>query len=65
MPTSIDPVIELPRPSDFTPALVLSARSLTANLDEMIRIAGRPSRLRPHCKTTNARSHAIELAKGL
>lgn len=35
----------------LTPALVIFRPLLEHNLDEMIRLAGGPERLRPHCKT--------------
>ena len=35
----------------ISPALVVFRETLDENLDEMVRIAGDPSRLRPHCKT--------------
>jgi D-threonine aldolase len=50
----------------FTPALVLFREILEENLDRMIRIAGAPSRLRPHCKTHKMPAVTrIELAKGI
>jgi D-threonine aldolase len=50
----------------FSPALVLFREILDENLDEMIRIAGRASRLRPHSKTHKmAAITKIELAKGI
>ena len=35
----------------ITPALVVYLELVEQNLDEMVRIAGDPARLRPHCKT--------------
>lgn len=50
----------------FSPALVLFREILDENLDEMIRIAGHASRLRPHSKTHKmAAITKIELAKGI
>jgi D-serine deaminase-like pyridoxal phosphate-dependent protein len=52
--------------SIYSPALVLFREILDENLDEMIRIAGHPSRLRPHSKTHKmAAITKIELAKGI
>jgi D-serine deaminase-like pyridoxal phosphate-dependent protein len=67
MPTLIDPRYRIADTSRIiTPALVLFREILDENLDEMIRIAGRPSRLRPHCKTHKmAEVTKIELAKGI
>jgi D-threonine aldolase len=67
MPTVIDPRYRIADTSRiFTPALVLFREILEANLDEMIRIAGRPTRLRPHCKTHKMPAVTrIELAKGI
>jgi D-threonine aldolase len=50
----------------FSPALVLFREILDENLDEMIRIAGHASRLRPHSKTHKmAAITKIELGKGI
>lgn len=50
----------------FTPGLVLFRDIVDENIDEMIRIAGRPSRLRPHSKTHKmAAVTQLELAKGI
>ena len=50
----------------ITPALIVYRELLEANLDHMIRIAGDPARLRPHCKTHKMREVTqIELAKGI
>jgi D-serine deaminase-like pyridoxal phosphate-dependent protein len=67
MPTSIDPRYRIAETDQIlTPALVLFREILDANLDEMIRIAGGPSRLRPHCKTHKMSAVTrIELAKGI
>src|SRR5690554_4870970 len=35
----------------FSPAFVVFREALESNLDKMIALAGRPERLRPHCKT--------------
>lgn len=35
----------------FSPGLVIFRELLTSNLNEMVRIAGGPENLRPHCKT--------------
>lgn len=35
----------------FSPALVIFTEVLNANIAEMVRVAGDPNRLRPHCKT--------------
>ena len=49
-----------------TPALVIFREILGANLAEMVRIAGSPSRLRPHCKTHKMREVIeLELAAGV
>lgn len=37
--------------SIITPALVVFREVMESNLAEMIRVAGQPARLRPHCKT--------------
>ncbi len=67
MPISIDPRYQIADTSGiYSPALVLFREILEANVDEMIRIAGRASRLRPHCKTHKMPAVArIELAKGI
>ena len=50
----------------FTPALIVFRELLEQNLDAMIRIAGRPDRLRPHCKTHKIAEIAqLELARGI
>jgi D-threonine aldolase len=40
----------------FSPGLVVFAELVEQNLREMIRIAGSPARLRPHCKTHKMRA---------
>ncbi len=67
MPISIDPRYQIADTSGiYSPALVLFREILEANVDEMIRIAGRASRLRPHCKTHKMPAVArIELSKGI
>lgn len=50
----------------ITPALIVYADLVESNIDEMIRIAGNPARLRPHCKTHKMREVAeLELARGI
>ncbi|MEX2175321.1 MAG: D-TA family PLP-dependent enzyme [Pirellulaceae bacterium] len=50
----------------FSPALVIFRDLVEANLDEMIRVAGSPARLRPHCKTHKIREVAqMQLARGI
>ncbi len=44
----------------ISPAMVVFRDRLLANIDAMIRIAGDPSRLRPHCKTHKTRE-VVEL----
>jgi D-serine deaminase-like pyridoxal phosphate-dependent protein len=52
---------ELPSPS-----LLVYPKLIERNLDAMIRIAGSPERLRPHCKTHKMREIvAMQLARGL
>jgi D-serine deaminase-like pyridoxal phosphate-dependent protein len=52
--------------SIITPALVLFRDLIVANIEEMIRVAGRPERLRPHCKTHKMREVAqLELERGI
>ena len=48
----------------FSPGLVIFRELLEHNLAEMIRIAGGPERLRPHCKTHKTRE-IIEMEIGL
>jgi len=50
----------------FTPALIVFPELVERNLESMIRIAGRPDRLRPHCKTHKiAEVTGLELARGI
>jgi len=50
----------------ITPALIVFQDILEQNIVEMIRIAGNPSRLRPHCKTHKMREVArLELERGI
>ncbi|MBI3865888.1 MAG: D-TA family PLP-dependent enzyme [Planctomycetia bacterium] len=50
----------------ISPGLVVFRELLEANLDTMIRIAGSPARLRPHCKTHKmAQVTRLELARGI
>ena len=50
----------------LSPSLVIFCDLVEANLAEMIRIAGSPSRLRPHCKTHKMREVIeLELARGI
>lgn len=50
----------------LSPSLVVFRDLVESNLAEMIRIAGSPDRLRPHCKTHKMREVAeLELARGI
>jgi len=50
----------------ITPAIVLYREMVEANLDRMIKIAGNPNRLRPHCKTHKTKQIVqMELARGI
>ena len=50
----------------ISPALVVFRETLEDNLDEMIRIAGDPARLRPHCKTHKmTQVVALQLERGI
>lgn len=50
----------------FTPAMLVFRELLEQNLDTMVRIAGRPDRLRPHCKTHKiAEIVRLELDRGI
>ncbi|HEV7999679.1 MAG TPA: D-TA family PLP-dependent enzyme, partial [Planctomycetaceae bacterium] len=50
----------------LSPSVVLFRELLDQNIDLMIRLAGSPDRLRPHCKTHKmAEVTRIELAKGI
>lgn len=52
--------------SIVSPALVVFRETLDANLDEMVRVAGGPERLRPHCKTHKMREVIeLQLARGI
>ena len=52
--------------SIITPALIVFRETVEANIDEMIRIAGRPERLRPHCKTHKMRETTrLQLDRGI
>ncbi len=50
----------------ITPAIVLYREMVEANLDRVIKIAGNPNRLRPHCKTHKTRQIVqMELVRGI
>ncbi len=50
----------------YSPGLVVFLETLRRNLEEIIRIAGGPSRLRPHCKTHKTRQIIeLQLAAGI
>ena len=50
----------------ISPGLVLFRDLIEANLDRMIRMAGSPERLRPHCKTHKMREVIeLQLARGI
>lgn len=50
----------------FTPALIVFRELVEQNLATMLRIAGGPARLRPHCKTHKiAEVIELELARGI
>ena len=50
----------------FTPQLVVYPERIEANIDEMIRIAGTPDRLRPHVKTYKCREIIeLQIARGI
>ena len=50
----------------LSPSLVIFRDLVESNIAEMIRIAGSPQRLRPHCKTHKMRQVAeLELARGI
>ena len=52
--------------SIITPALVVYRDLVERNIDEMIRVAGRADRLRPHCKTHKMRAVAeMGLRRGI
>lgn len=50
----------------ISPGMVVFFELVEKNIDEMIRIAGNPNRLRPHCKTHKMREMAVlELQRGI
>src|SRR5262245_35559930 len=50
----------------LSPGLVIFRDQVEKNLDEVIRVAGSPSRLRPHCKTHKMREICqMQLARGV
>src|SRR4051794_29263262 len=50
----------------ITPSLIIFREILETNIDEMIRVAGHPDRLRPHCKTHKMiEVTEIELERGI
>jgi len=50
----------------LSPGLVVFRDLVEQNLDEMIRVAGSPARLRPHCKTHKMREITqMQLARGI
>jgi D-serine deaminase-like pyridoxal phosphate-dependent protein len=50
----------------ISPALVVFRELVERNIDEMVRIAGDPRRLRPHCKTHKmAEVTQLELSRGI
>jgi D-serine deaminase-like pyridoxal phosphate-dependent protein len=50
----------------LSPGLVIFRDLVEQNLDEMIRVAGSPARLRPHCKTHKMREITqMQLARGI
>ena len=50
----------------ISPALVVFRETLAENLSEMVRIAGDPARLRPHCKTHKmSQVVALQLESGI
>jgi len=50
----------------LSPGLIVFRDLVEKNLDEMIRVAGSPARLRPHCKTHKMREIAeLQLARGI
>jgi D-threonine aldolase len=52
--------------SIFSPALIVFRDLVEKNLDEIVRIAGSPARLRPHCKTHKMREIIeLQLARGI
>jgi D-serine deaminase-like pyridoxal phosphate-dependent protein len=63
----MDPIYHVADTSEIiTPAMVVFRDLVEANLREMIRIAGDPARLRPHCKTHKMPAVTkLELAAGI
>jgi len=58
----VNPNYTIENASDIiTPALVLFREAMQRNIETMIRIAGDPARLRPHCKTTKMKEVVHEL----
>jgi D-serine deaminase-like pyridoxal phosphate-dependent protein len=52
--------------SIISPALVIFRDVVEKNLDEMVRVAGSPARLRPHCKTHKMREIVqMQLGRGI
>src|SRR5262249_60994066 len=50
----------------LSPGLVIFRDLVEQNLDEMIRVAGSPARLRPHCKTHKMREITqMQLVRGI
>jgi D-serine deaminase-like pyridoxal phosphate-dependent protein len=50
----------------LSPSLIVFRDLVEKNLDEMIRVAGSPARLRPHCKTHKMREITqMQLARGI
>ena len=50
----------------LSPSLLVYPKLIEQNLDAMIRVAGSPQRLRPHCKTHKMREIvAMQLARGI
>src|SRR5919112_2595875 len=50
----------------LSPSLLVYPKLIEQNLDAMIRVAGSPQRLRPHCKTHKMREViAMQLARGI
>jgi len=50
----------------YSPAMIVFQDIVAANLDEMVRIAGSPARLRPHCKTHKMREIVeLQLGRGI
>ena len=52
--------------SIYSPAMIIFRDLVEQNLEEMIRVAGSPQRLRPHCKTHKMREIVeLQLARGI